>query len=82
MKLSTLKNKLAKMNIETSVFDYNGFNKELIFVINGVKVQAGFNTDSDKVTDFCTVLGYDNANQEHQRSFFSNFAQVQRYVNR
>jgi hypothetical protein len=80
MKLSTLKNKLAKMNIETSVFDYNGYNKALIFVMNGVKVQAGFEVDADKVSDFCTITGYNNDNQEHERRFFRNFAQVQRYI--
>ena len=81
MKISTLNNKLSKLNVQTTIVDYNGYNKSLVFTINGKKYEADFNSVHEEVNSFSFSLMYDEANQETQRRFFDNFAQVQRHAN-
>jgi hypothetical protein len=81
MTTSNLISKLTKMNISYSILDYNGYNKELQFVINGFNFSAGFNEGKDLIQNFCREICYDNANQEMQRRFFSNFNQLLNYAN-
>ena len=78
MKLSTLKNKLNKMNIEFKIESLNEFNQEINFSLNGTEVSGDFNSRDLKVTSFSSVRGYCHSSQETLRSFYNNFAHVQR----
>ena len=81
MKLSSLTSKLSKINVTHTIKHINEYNKDLVFAINGKTFSAGFTALSDTIRYFCTVIGYDHSEQEHQRIFFSNFAAVLRYAN-
>ena len=80
MTTAQLKNKLAKMNIEFTELDYNGYNKEICFTINNMNFAAGFNTKSEIVEDFCRNICYNNSEQEMQRRFFTNFNKLIKYA--
>jgi len=81
MKIQSLTAKLAKVNVPFQTLEGNGYNKDIQFAINGKTFFAGFIEGKENVTDFCRVIGYDNANQESQRIFFDNFNQVLRHAN-
>ena len=80
MKTQNLISKLTKMNIEFSIVDCNGYNKDIEFKINGMFFKAGFTSDSDKIQDFCRDICFDNTNQETTRRFFDNFTHLLRYA--
>ena len=82
MKLSTLQNKLNKMNIEFKVEAINEFNQEINFSFNGVEVSGDFNTRDLKVTSFSSVRCYCHSIQETLRSFYDNFAHIQRRLSK
>jgi hypothetical protein len=82
MTVNTLNNKLSKLGITSSVFDYNGYNKAIIFAINNLEVQAKFSDGKDIIESFCVITGYDNLNQERERSFFYSFNKVLSYAKR
>ncbi len=81
MKTSSLTSKLDKLNVAHTVRHTNEHNKALDFTINGKKFSADFTATSELIHFFSTIVGYDNAEQEHQRYFFDTFAQVLRYAN-
>lgn len=81
MTTATLTAKLSKMNVVYSIFDYNGFNKNVCFSINGMNFEAAFSEGNNIITSFCQILGYDDALQETSRIFFDNFAQLMRHAN-
>ena len=80
MKTSSLTSKLNKLNVPHTVKHINEHNKSLDFTINGKSFSADFTATSEEVQFFTTVIGYDQAEQEHQRLFFYSFAQVLRYA--
>jgi hypothetical protein len=69
------------MNIEYSILNLNGYNKDVNFSINGMSFSAGFTSTEDTVTDFCRNICFDVVNQETQRIFFNNFNQLLKYAN-
>ena len=79
MTTSQLKNKLAKMNIQFTEVDYNGYNKEICFSLNNMNFAAGFNTKSEIIEDFSRNICYNNSEQEMQRRFFTNFNKLIKY---
>jgi hypothetical protein len=81
MTTATLKNKLSKMNISFNETDYNGYNKDINFSINGMNFCAGFNSGNDEIQDFCREICFDNTNQDMQRRFFKNFNELIKYSN-
>jgi hypothetical protein len=81
MTTSTLKNKLSKMNISFNETDYNGYNKDICFSINGMNFCAGFELGNDEIQDFCREICFDNTNQDMQRRFFKNFNELIKYSN-
>jgi len=80
MKKSSLINKLNKLGISHTIHG-NGYNMNVQFTVNGRIFDAGYTINKDDIEDYCTVIGYDKANQESQRSFFKNLNQVLRYAN-
>ena len=76
MKVTTLKNKLTKMNI--SLTESKG---DITFAINKKSFIADTN-NSENVFCFFHVTGYDTSSQETDRRFFDNFNQVLRYSQR
>ncbi len=80
MKIEALKNKLSKLNVTTTVTDFNGYNKDLNFTINGLNFNAGFVEGKDDVQDFCRVIAFDNTHEEHQRRFFTSFNSLLKYA--
>lgn len=81
MKTSGLIAKLNKLNVPHTVKHINEHNKSLDFTINGKKISADFTAASELIHFFSTIIGYDQAEQEHQRLFFYSFASVLRYAN-
>ena len=81
MKASNLINKLQKMDIEYKINDVNGYNFDIVFEIKGVTFFAGFNNVSREIEDYCKEVGYDNANQEFRRVFYTNFNQLLKSIN-
>jgi hypothetical protein len=82
MTVNTLNNKLSKLGITSSVFDYNGYNKAIIFAINNLEFHANFSDGKENIESFCVVSGYDNLSQERERSFFYSFNKVLSYAKR
>jgi hypothetical protein len=80
MKIITLINKLNKMKIENKIVDNNGYNKDVVFVINGKTFYAGFTMSNDTIIDYCVNICYDASNQETQRRFFDNLNQLLKYA--
>lgn len=76
MKITSLISKLNKMNVAHEIVNNNGYNSDIQFVINGKSFYAGIVEDKDTVQDFCKEIGYDDVNQETQRSFYDNFNQL------
>jgi hypothetical protein len=76
MKVTTLKNKLVKMNIS-----YTESKGDITFVLNKKPFIADTN-NSENVFCFFHVTGYNAASQETDRRFFDNFNQVFRYSQR
>lgn len=76
MKITSLISKLNKMNVAHEIVNNNGYNADIQFVINGKSFYAGIVEDKDTVQDFCKEIGYDDVNQETQRSFYDNFNQL------
>jgi len=81
MKTSSLTSKLNKLNVAHTVKHTNEHNKALDFTINGKKFSADFTATSEEIHFFTTIIGYDHAEQEHQRLFFYTFSAVLRYAN-
>jgi hypothetical protein len=82
MTVNTLNNKLEKLGITSSVFDYNGYNKAIIFSINNLEIQAKFSDGKENIESFFIVTGYNNLNQERERRFFYSFNKVLSYAKR
>jgi hypothetical protein len=82
MKLSTLNNKLTKLNAEVTTQDHNGYNMSVVFTINGKSYEADYNKGENNIIGFSFTTGYDDAIQETTRRFFDNFNQVLRHSNR
>ena len=80
MKTSSLTSKLDKLKVPHTVKHINEHNKSLDFTINGKSFSADFTATSELIHFFSTIVGYDQAEQEHQRLFFYSFAQVLRYA--
>jgi hypothetical protein len=76
MTTQNLINKLNKINVLYSIVDVNGYNQDIHFVINGKNYIAGYNVKNNVIEDYCMEICYDNANQDMQRIFFSNFNKV------
>ena len=81
MKTSSLTSKLDKLKVPHTVKHINEHNKSLDFTINGKSFSADFTATSELIHFFSTIVGYDQAEQEHQRLFFYSFASVLRYAN-
>jgi hypothetical protein len=81
MTTTNLISKLTKMNVEYTILEGNGYNKDIQFFINGLTFKAGFTEASSTIEDFCREICYDDCNQEMQRRFFKNFNQLLRYAN-
>lgn len=80
MKVSSLISKLHKMNIGHSIIDNNGYNMDVMFIINGMIFKAGYNKGFEDVLDFCREVCYNKSEQEMQRRFFDNFKQLLKYA--
>lgn len=80
MTTTNLISKLNKSNINFTIEDINGYNKDIVFLINGMTFKAGFNTHSNKISDFCRDICYDKTNQETQRRFFDSFNKLMKYA--
>lgn len=78
MTTANLISKLNKLGIENHIEDINGFNQDVIFIINGVKFYAGFDIESNIITDYHKKTGYDESNQETRRTFYDNLNQLLR----
>jgi hypothetical protein len=76
MTTKNLENKLNKMGVNFKIVQYNEFNSDYVFMINGKTYQAGFNVRDNKITDYCRAIGYCQSSQETQRIFFKNFNKV------
>lgn len=74
MKLTSLISRLDKLGIENRIFDGNGYNKNLVFTVNGTTYYASFT--SDAIQDICKITGYNEAAQETDRQYFANLRQV------
>ena len=81
MKTLSLTSKLDKLKVPHTVKHINEHNKSLDFTINGKSFSADFTATSELIHFFSTIVGYDQAEQEHQRLFFYSFASVLRYAN-
>lgn len=68
------------MNVEHSILENNGYNKQIKFSINGVIFKAAFTEGKPLIEDFCRELSYDEANQETDRLFFTSLSQVIEYA--
>ena len=73
MKVSTLKSKLNKMNVK-----FTEIKGDVIFTINKKKYFVDTN-NSDSILCFFYEIGFNQSNQETDRRFFDNFAQVLRH---
>jgi hypothetical protein len=80
MKTTNLISKLNKLKIEHTIIDINGYNKDIVFVINGITFYAGFNTNKNVIEDYHREICYNVSEQEMQRRFFDNFNQLLRYA--
>ena len=76
MKVLNLTSKLNKMNTLFVIVDVNGYNKDIVFQVNGKTFKAGFTDASGVVEDFCQEICWDNSEQEMQRTFYKNFNQL------
>lgn len=81
MTKDNLKKRLEKRNILYTEKDYNGYNKSIIFAINGKTFEADYEEFNHKIDVYSHVYDYDNLNQEHNRFFFHSLNQVIRYAN-
>lgn len=81
MTTQSLQSKLSKMNISYSIIDFNGYNKEIAFSINGLNFKAGFTEGKTIIEDLCREICFDNNTQEMQRRFFGSFNQLLKYAN-
>lgn len=79
MKLSTLNNKLRKLNVTTATKDINGYNMVLVFTLNGKTYEADYTKGQNEVLGFTFDNGYNEAIQETTRRFFDTFPQVLRH---
>lgn len=73
MTKQNLISKLNKMNVEVSILDLNGYNKDFLFTINNKKYAAGFTDNNIKIEDLTRIIYYDNTNQCSTRLFFKTF---------
>jgi len=80
MKTTNLISKLNKLKIEHTIIDINGYNKDIVFVINGITFYAGFNSNKNVIEDYHREICYNVSEQEMQRRFFDNFNQLLRYA--
>ena len=76
MKATTLKNKLAKMNIEIRFNDSNENYTQLRFEINGNLCEVDTFSDSDEISSICVIGEYNECSQETERRFFSSFKKL------
>jgi hypothetical protein len=81
MTTQNLISKLTKMNVQHTILDNNGYNKDVEFTINSLTFKAGFIDSRNIIEDFCVEIFYDNCTQETQRRFFSNFNKLLKYAN-
>lgn len=81
MTTQNLISKLTKINVNYAIVDYNGYNKDIQFSINGLTFKAGFTINSTIIEDFCREICFDQCTQETQRRFFRNFNQLLKYAN-
>ena len=79
MKITSLISKLNKMNVAHEIVNNNGYNADIKFVINGKSFYAGIVEGKDTIQDLCKEIGYDDVNQETQRSFYDNFNHLIKY---
>lgn len=82
MTTTTLISKLGKMNIPYTIVDFNGYNMDIVFTINGKTFKAGFFKGDTLIQDYCRDISFDNTSQEIIRSIYKNFAAVLRAAER
>ena len=76
MKVTTLKNKLNKLNV-----NFTELNGDIVFKLNK-KTYTAVTDNGGQVFDYAHIYGYDEASQEHDRRFFDSFNQVIRHSQR
>ena len=76
MKVTTLKNKLNKLNV-----NFTESNGDIVFKLNKKTYTADTN-NGDQIISYFHIYGYDESNQEHDRRFFDSFNQVIRHSQR
>ena len=82
MQVTSLASKLNKMNIQNSIVDLNGYNKEVVFSINNMNFSADFNVNANVIESYSRDICFDNTNQEMQRRFFTSLNSLLKYANR
>jgi hypothetical protein len=80
MTTTNLITKLTKMNIAYTILDYNSYNMDIEFTINGKTFKAGFYEGETEIQDFCRDIVFDVSEQEMRRRFFDNFNQILKYA--
>ncbi len=82
MTTENLITKLTNLNINHSVTDFNGYNMDIDFTINGKLFSASYTIARNVIERWSVNLGYDNTTQESRTREFNSFNQLIAYANK